>query len=106
SWLGAERDLKVPVAAALALTAVALVRRREIWIPLLWLVAAFLGMNTASLYWPHYYVQLLGPLALLLAVGAASLPGRLLAVSVVAVVTVPAALKLAALVGMSRGATE
>jgi hypothetical protein len=106
SWLGAQRDLAVPVAVAIAVTAVAVLRRREIWIPAVWLLAAFLGMNTASLYWPHYYVQLLAPLALLLSVGAASLPGRFLAVAVVALVTVPAALKLIALDGMSRGAKE
>jgi hypothetical protein len=63
-------------------------------------------MNAASLYWPHYYVQLLAPLALLLAVGAVRLPGRLAAVAVVVLVTMPAALKPVALDGMSQGAKE
>ena len=106
SWLGARRDLNVPVAVAIAVTVVALIRREEIWIPALWFVAAFLGMNAASLYWPHYYVQLLAPLALLVAIGASYLPSRTLAVGAIAVVTLPALQKLIVLEQMSTSARQ
>jgi len=106
SWLGAERDLAIPVAVAVGLTAVALVRRQELRIPLLWLGAAFLGFNAAALYWPHYYVQLLPPLALLIAVGAASLPGRVVALAAIALVAGPALSQLSTLDRMSTAAKE
>jgi hypothetical protein len=104
SWLGARRDLAIPVAAAAGLAVAALVRRRSLGVPLLWLGAAFAGFNTASLYWPHYYVQLLPPLALLLAVGATHLPGRLLAPAAILLVVGPAILRLDALEDMSQAA--
>jgi 4-amino-4-deoxy-L-arabinose transferase-like glycosyltransferase len=106
SWLGAQRDLAIPVAVAVGLTAVALARRLPLRIPLLWLGAAFLGFNTASLYWPHYYVQLLPSLALLIAVGAASLPGRAVALAAVVLVVGPALSRLSALEDMSTAAKE
>jgi hypothetical protein len=106
SWLGARRDLAVPVVAAAALTIGALARRRAVGVPLLWLAAAFVGFNTASLYWPHYYVQLLPPLALLLAVGASHLPGRLLAPAAILLVVGPALLRLDALEDMSLAARQ
>jgi hypothetical protein len=104
SWLGARRDLAIPVAVALGLTVVALARRQSLRIPLLWLGAAFLGFNSAALYWPHYYVQLLPPLALLIAVGASHLPGRLLAAAAIVLVIGPALLRLDALEDMSQAA--
>jgi hypothetical protein len=104
SLLGARRDLAIPATVAAGLTITALLRRQPLRIPLLWLGAAFLGFNTASLYWPHYYVQLLPPLALLIAVGATTLPGRVLAPAAILLVVGPALLKLDALEDMSLGA--
>jgi hypothetical protein len=106
SWLGAERDLAIPVAVAVGLAAVALARREAPRIPLLWLGAAFLGFNTAALYWPHYYVQLLAPLALLIAVSAASLPGVVVAVAAIVLVVGPPLQKLSALEQMSTVAKQ
>ena len=106
SWTGARRDLLLPVAVAAALTVTAIVRRRPLRIPLVWLGAAFVGFNAASLYWPHYYVQLLPPLALLIGVAASSLPGRAAALAALALVVGPALLKLNALDQMSKLAKE
>ncbi len=106
SWLGARRDLGTIVLVVLALVALAVAQRKRIWLPALWLGAAFIGMNAASLYWPHYYVQLLPPLALLVAVGGASLPGRLLPLGVVALVVVPALLELRHLQQLSPPARQ
>src|SRR5947209_6496695 len=63
SLLGARRDLEYVAAIALAGLLVTLQPRTRLWVPALWLVAAFAGFNTASLYWGHYYVQLIAPLA-------------------------------------------
>jgi hypothetical protein len=104
--LGARRDLAIPATVAVGLTITALLRRQPLRIPLLWLGAALLGFNTASLYWPHYYVQLLPPLALLIAVGATTLPGRLLAPAAILLVVGPAILKLDTLDDMSLGAKQ
>jgi hypothetical protein len=106
SWLGARRDLGTIVVVVAALTALAVLRRKQIWIPALWFVAAFAGMNSASLYWPHYYVQLLPSLALLVAVGASHLPGRVLAVGAVMLVVVPPLLELRDLQQMSQPARQ
>jgi len=96
SWLRARPDLELLVLAALAGVGFTLLRRRRSWLPAGWLLAAFAGFNTASLYWPHYYVQLLPPLALLAAVTATGLGasgsgmfGRSLAVVAVAAVVWP-----------------
>ena len=76
SWLGARRDLELLVLVALAGVGCALLRRPRLWLPVGWLLAAFAGFNAASLYWPHYYVQLLAPLALLAGIAATSVPAR------------------------------
>ena len=104
SWVGARRDLELIVLAALAGVGFTLLRRPRLWLPAGWLLAAFAGFNAASLYWPHYYVQLLPPLALLIAVGATTLPGRVLAPAAILLVVGPALLKLDALEDMSLGA--
>ena len=85
SWLGARRDLELLVLVALGGLAVTLLRRPRLWLPGGWLLAAFAGFNTASLYWPHYYVQLIAPLSLLAALAATSVSSRSLGVLVVAV---------------------
>ena len=38
-------------------------------LPVVWFLAAFIGFNLGGLYWRHYYVQLVPPLALLAAIG-------------------------------------
>jgi hypothetical protein len=106
SWSAAERDLLLPVVVAGALAITARCRGRSIRIPLVWLAAAFVGFNSASLYWPHYYVQLLAPLALLIGVGITSVPGRATALAALALVVGPALLKLNALDQMSTHAKE
>jgi hypothetical protein len=85
----AWRDLGVVLLLALAGLVVSLRRRSPILIPMLWLAAAFLGVNTASLYWPHYYVQLIAPLVLLAAVGATSGLARLPPALLVAAAAAP-----------------
>lgn len=102
----AERDLLLPAGVGAAVVLVALVRRRPVGVPLLWLAAAFVGFNTASLYWPHYYVQLLAPLALLIGVGVSSLPGRVLGLAALALAVGPALSRLNALDQMSTNAKE
>jgi hypothetical protein len=76
SWLRARPDLELLVLAALAGVGFTLLRRARTWIPAGWLLAAFAGFNAASLYWPHYYVQLIAPLALLAAFAVTSLAAR------------------------------
>jgi 4-amino-4-deoxy-L-arabinose transferase-like glycosyltransferase len=76
SWLGAKRDLELLVLVALAGVAFTLLRKPRLWLPTGWLLASFAGFNSASLYWPHYYVQLIAPLALLAGIAATSVPGR------------------------------
>jgi hypothetical protein len=85
SWIDARRDLELIVLIALAGVGLTLLRRPRLWLPAGWLLAAFAGFNTASLYWPHYYVQLIAPLALLAGIAATSMPTRSLAVLVVAI---------------------
>jgi hypothetical protein len=52
-----------------------------------WLVAGVIGVNLGGSYWPHYYVQPLPPLILLVAVAVAAVPSvpwrRVLAAAVV-----------------------
>jgi hypothetical protein len=106
SWLGARRDLELIVLAALAGVGFCLLRRPRLWLPVGWLLAAFTGFNTASLYWPHYYVQLIAPLALLAGIAATSVPARSLGVLVVAVVVWPVLLAVVRLEGASRATRE
>jgi len=106
SWSAAERDLLLPAAVAGALAITARCRGRSIRIPLVWLAAAFVGFNSASLYWPHYYVQLLAPLALLIGVGITSVPGRATALAALALVVGPAFFRLNALDQMSGPARQ
>jgi hypothetical protein len=79
SWLGARRDLELLVLVALVGVCSTLLRKPRMRLPGGWLLAAFAGFNTASLYWPHYYVQLIPPLALLAGLAVARAPRRSLA---------------------------
>jgi 4-amino-4-deoxy-L-arabinose transferase-like glycosyltransferase len=87
SWLHARPDLELLVLVALGGIGFTLLRRPRLWLPVGWLLAAFAGFNAASLYWPHYYVQLVPPLALLAGIAATSVQGRGLSVLVVAMST-------------------
>jgi 4-amino-4-deoxy-L-arabinose transferase-like glycosyltransferase len=86
---GASRDL-LPIAIAAAFGAWHLRRRRAAHVAFAWVAAAALAVNVGGLYWPHYYVQLLAPLALLGGVGLAALP-RPRAWAAAAVIAFPAA---------------
>lgn len=68
---GAARDL-----APLVLAAALAFRRRPPTLAVAWLVAAFVGFNLGGSYWPHYYAQLVPPLALLGGIGIARLEWR------------------------------
>jgi 4-amino-4-deoxy-L-arabinose transferase-like glycosyltransferase len=85
SWIGARRDLELLALVALAGACFTLLRKPRLWLPTCWLLAAFAGFNSASLYWPHYYVQLVAPLALLAGIAATSVPGRTFGLLVAAV---------------------
>jgi len=76
SWLRVRPDLEILTLAALAGVAFTLLPRKRMWLPTGWLAAAFAGFNTASLYWPHYYVQLIPPLALLAGLAVTRLAAR------------------------------
>lgn len=66
-----------------------LVRRSRIavWMSLAWLTSGVIGINMGGSYWPHYYLQLLPPLAVLAgtAVAAIRRTGLRAAVTVLAV---------------------
>src|SRR5438128_3893822 len=67
--------LAVTAVAALGFL-VALRSRRVLWIAPAWLLAALAALNAGGLYLPHYFIQLIPPLALLAAIGATALPLR------------------------------
>ena len=81
---------------ALVGLAVSVRRRRALWIAPCWLVACFLAINAGGLYLPHYFLQLLPPLALLAAIaaGAAYARSPVLAVALVCLAVAPVAVTL------------
>ncbi|MCO8275975.1 hypothetical protein M1L60_35895 [Actinoplanes sp. TRM 88003] len=66
-----------------------------------WLVAGVVGVNLGGSYWPHYFVQLLPPLVLLVAAAVTALGQRWQKLTVAAVVVLPTLIWLVALVPMS-----
>jgi 4-amino-4-deoxy-L-arabinose transferase-like glycosyltransferase len=70
----------------------------------LWVLVAFLGINVGGMYWPHYFVQLVPPLALLAAIGASAVWVRrpLLAVLLICAAVAPVVVTLARLATLSR----
>jgi hypothetical protein len=62
--------------------------RREI-IPLVWLLLALAGFGGGVFFFPHYWMQLVGPLCLLGALALATIPARL-AVALVVLACLPA----------------
>jgi 4-amino-4-deoxy-L-arabinose transferase-like glycosyltransferase len=99
----AESDLDG--VAAVAITGL-LRPSRFCWIPALWLAVALCGFNLGGSYWPHYYVQLLAPLAVLAGVAAASLPRPGVRAVAVAACVLPVAVFLVRLVPMSQAQRE
>ncbi|MBV9214132.1 MAG: hypothetical protein JOZ25_10870, partial [Actinobacteria bacterium] len=55
---------------------VCLSRRRALWIAPVWLGVCVVALNAGGLYLPHYFIQLLAPLALLAALGASAVYAR------------------------------
>jgi 4-amino-4-deoxy-L-arabinose transferase-like glycosyltransferase len=66
-----------------------------------WLGTAAIAVNIGGSYWPHYYVQLLPPLAVLAAVAVASVPARRLRALVVTIIVAPGLVWLLALAPMT-----
>lgn len=60
----------------LGLAGLALCLSRRCWLPSAWLVLAFLGFFGGVFFFPHYWMQLVGPLCLLGALALAALPLR------------------------------
>jgi hypothetical protein len=89
----------------LALAAVVLARRlrQPITIPVIWFGAALIGFNLGALYWRHYYVQLIPPLALLAAIGVTSMRSRLYRSVAVTLAVAPVG---TALVGLAVASAE
>ncbi|MDQ1651572.1 MAG: hypothetical protein QOI35_772 [Cryptosporangiaceae bacterium] len=100
------KDLVVPLLFAVAGLVASWRRRATVAIMLAWLAAGVIGVNLGGSYWPHYYLQLLPPVAVLagIAVAAVRVPW-LRAVALVAVVA-PTAAWLVALVPMGQSARE
>jgi 4-amino-4-deoxy-L-arabinose transferase-like glycosyltransferase len=94
---GAARDL-----APLAIVAALAVWRRPPALAVVWLAAALAGFNLGGSYWPHYYAQLVPPLALLAGIGIARIERRSARLVAAAVVTAPVLLFVAQLSGASE----
>jgi len=95
SLSSARIDLPLLACAAAAGTWVCIRRRRELFAAPAWLVAAIAGFNLGGLYWPHYYVQLVPPLALLAGIAVASVRSRALAAALAVAIVAPVAVTLA-----------
>ncbi|MDQ2982649.1 MAG: hypothetical protein M3R70_01805 [Actinomycetota bacterium] len=102
TFASARADLWVLGLLAGAGVVIAAARRPQGWWPaLVWLVAALAGFNVAALYWGHYYVQLLPPLALLAGFVVQESRVRLLRPVLVAAVVAPVAVFLVQLAAWS-----
>jgi len=66
-----------------------------------WLFAGFVGINVGGSYWPHYYLQPLPPLVLLVAAAVVAVPSVRWRRALVAVVVLPTLVWLIALIPMS-----
>jgi hypothetical protein len=102
----AEDDLVGMVGVGAVVLALRRERLASLWIPGLWLGVAFAAFNVGGAYWPHYYVQLLGPLALLAGSAAARLPSLPFRALAVAACVAPVLLFLVRLVPMSEAQRE
>jgi hypothetical protein len=81
-------------------------RRNGSYVAPLWLVAAFAGFNVGGLYWPHYYVQLVPPLALLAGIAASCIRARPLGLALAAAAVAPVALTLTSWIPDLLGGTH
>ena len=86
-----RKDLLTVAAVALIGLVVVLRRRGDRVVVLAWMGAGLVALNVGGLYWPHYYMQLLPPLALLAAIGATAFRSRLLAAALCVAAVAPAA---------------
>jgi flagellin-like protein len=95
------------VVAALGLVVCALAWRR-LWIAPVWLLACFVAINIGGLYLPHYFLQLIPPLAVLGGIAAAVLHARsrVAAIAVVALAIAPVAMTLVDYATMSPAQRE
>ena len=84
---GPARDV-LPLALLGVVGGILAVRRGHV-LPAVWFGAAFLGFNAGGLYWPHYLVQLVAPLSLLLAEALAALRRPALVALAVGLITAP-----------------
>jgi hypothetical protein len=76
----ARHDVLALALVALVGLAVAARRRTERVLLGAWLAAGLLAFNIGGFFWPHYYVQLVPPLAVLAGIGATAFRSRKLAV--------------------------
>jgi 4-amino-4-deoxy-L-arabinose transferase-like glycosyltransferase len=96
--------LALAVVALIGLVAVVLARRRSERVGLLaWLVAGIVAFNIGGLFWPHYYVQLLPPLAVLAGIGAVAFRSRPVAVVLCCAAVVPVAVSLVGIATKADG---
>jgi hypothetical protein len=65
-----------------------------LWVAPAWLLVAFAGLNVGGLYWEHYYVQLVAPLALLAAIAVTAVRRRAVAAALVTAAIAPVAVTL------------
>lgn len=102
----AARDLLPLALLAAAGVWVCRAEQRRFAVPVVWLAAALLGFNAGGLYWRHYYIQLVPPLALLGAI-AATRPRRIEArLLLVAAAVLPVTASLAKLALMPPAQRE
>jgi 4-amino-4-deoxy-L-arabinose transferase-like glycosyltransferase len=75
--------------------------RIAVWMSLAWLTSGAIGVNMGGSYWPHYYVQLLPPLAVLAGTAVAAIGRPGLRAAVLALAVLPQLLWFVAVVGAS-----
>ncbi len=93
-------DLGPVVLVALAALVLAGRQWRPLVVPACWLGAALLGFHSGALYWRHYYVQLIPPLALLATMAVTSVPARRSRSILIGMAVLPVAVSLVTLAAM------
>jgi hypothetical protein len=96
--------LALAVVAAIGLIAVLLARRRsESVVLLVWLLAGIVALNAGHNFWPHYYVQLVPPLAVLAGIGATAFGSRPLAAVLCSAAVAPVAVSIVGIATKADG---
>jgi hypothetical protein len=95
SLSSARLDLTILLCVAVGGAIYCLRRRDGSYVAPLWLAAAFAGFNLGGLYWPHYYVQLVPPLALLAGIAVSVIRARPLRIALAAAAVAPVVVTLA-----------